>query len=188
MKSKYLNLIPLIALLLSLITVGRAQAKGVILKVTITGPGLNNEIELTDEESLSVFQEIEVAGQIARPQSADTQSYFDIRMAIGYDTEIFATSVYHYYPASGEHPGYIYSTVINNGISSPEEGQYFLLSEKTNRAFRNLLADLGASLPNQPNSAWIIPLIWFIACGCFLILAGKIAGLKRSATKVSTAT
>jgi len=192
MRVRYVNLMTLIALVLSLFIVGRVQAKGFILKVTVTGPGLDGAVEFTDEERLSVFKELEFVGPIAKPQSAETQPYFEISLAIGYKTEVFMTEVYHYYPASGDSPAYIHAPgfihYADNGEPTSEKGAYFLLSEKTNRALSNLLADLGASIPNQPNTAWIPPLAWFFACCCFFIIAGKIVKLKRSVMQESTVT
>jgi len=179
MESRFVRL-TLILLLLLLFSVGHAQAKGIIIKATITGPGLSNGIEITDEERLNIFRDFEFAGQIAKPQTVENQPHFDIRTSIGYDTEIFMTEVYHYYPASAEHPSYIYRTVVNNGI--PQDVQYFLPSQKTDLALRNLLADLDASLPNGRNISRTTILVWFIACCCFFIITGKIARLIHPAT------
>ncbi len=184
MKAKQVSLILLIVMVLSLLTMGRAQAKELV-KVTIAGPGLNGEIELTDTESLSVFRELGFADEIYQPKSVANEPYFEIRMALGDGTEIVATGVYHYYPASKQHPSYIYYAGAINAWSS-RDGQYFLLPEDTDRKLHDLLTKFGASLPDKTNpptatSALPLSLLWFIVGSVFCIIVGIMIRLKRPA-------
>ena len=72
MRAKNVSLMMLISLLLSLLTIGRAQAKEIV-KVTIAGPGLNGEVELTNKESLKIIDELGFADQIYQPTSIGTE-------------------------------------------------------------------------------------------------------------------
>lgn len=180
MKAKHTSRIMLINLILSLLTFGQAQAKEIV-KVTIVGPGLNGAIELTDEKSLSVFRQLGFADQNYQPLSAKTEHFFEIRMAIGDSTDIVATSIFHYYPASKKHPSYVYYAEGINSWSS-RDGQYFLLPEDTDRALRDLLVSLGASLPgtvNQPARSFKLPFLWLIVGLCLCVTVGIAIRLKR---------
>jgi hypothetical protein len=184
MKTKQMGLILLNVLVLSLLTIGRAQAKEIV-KVTITGPGLNGEVELTDTENLKIIDELGFADQIYQPTSIGTEPYFEIRMSVSDGTEIVAIGIYHYYPASKQHPSYIYYPGSINAWSSRDK-QYFLVPEDTDQKLRGLLTNLGASLPdttNEATSIFILPssLLWFILGSALCIMIG-IAMKMRFAT------
>jgi hypothetical protein len=185
MKAKQVSLILLIALVLSLISVRQAQAKDLV-KVTIVGPGLDGTVELTDEEGLNVFGKLELANQIDKPASAETEPYFEISVALGTGSEIEATYIYDYYPASNKHPSYVYYPDVAN-VMSDVEGYYFLLSEGADRALRDHLTILGASLSgrtSQPTTRLTFPspLPWFIIGTCLCITIGIAISLKRRNT------
>jgi len=187
MKAKQVSLILMIALGLSLLTISQARAKELV-KVTIAGPGLNGEIELTDEESLSVIRELGFADEIYQPISVKTEPYFEIRAALGDSTGIVATNIYRYYPASEKHPSYIYYAGAINAWSS-RDGQSFLVPEDTDRKLHNLLAKLGASFPNTTNestSTFMLPspLTWLIVGSSFCITIGILIGMKHTATTI----
>jgi hypothetical protein len=168
MKTKQMGLILLIVLVLSLLIISRAQAKKIV-KVTIAGPGLNGEVELTNIENLKIIDELGFADQIYRPTSIGTEPYFEIRMAVGDGTEIVAISIYHYYPASKQHPSYIYYPGDINAWSSRDR-QYFLVPEDTDQKLRGLLAQLGASLPDTTNES-ALPSHFDLPCYCSLLAA-----------------
>lgn len=186
MKAKQVSLF--IAMVLSLLTIRGAQAKELI-KVTITGPGLNGDVELTDTESLKVIRELGFADQIYQPSSVETELYFEIRAALGDSTESVATSIYHYYPASKAHPSYIHYADAINAWSS-RDGQSFLLPEDTDRKLHDLLTNLGASLPDTtdlPTAAFTLPvsLSWLIIGICFCMMIGIGIRLKRPAANAN---
>ena len=106
MQAENVSLMLLISLILSLLTIDRAQAKEIV-KVTIAGPGLNGEVELTNIENLKIIDELGFADQTYQPTSIGTEPYFEIRTAVGDGTEIVAIGIYHYYPASKRHPSCI---------------------------------------------------------------------------------
>ena len=175
MKTKQMGMIRLMVLVLSLLSIGRAQAKELV-KVTIAGPGLTGEVELTDIESLKIIDELGFADQNYQPTSIGTEPYFEIRMAVGDDTRIVAIGIYHYYPASKQHPSYIYYPGSINAWSS-RDGQYFLVPADTDQKLHDLLAQLGASLADTTDGsaspfAFRFPMLLFIVGSGFCILIG----------------
>ena len=175
MKPKQMSWILLIVFVLSPLTIRRAQAKEIV-KVTIAGPGLNGEVELTDIESLKIIDELGFADQIYQPTSFGTEPYFEIRMAVGDDTKIVAIGIYHYYPASKQHPSYIYYPGSINAWSS-RDGQYFLVPEDTDQKLHDLLAQLGAFLADTTDesaSPFTLrsPMLLFIVGSGFCIMIG----------------
>jgi hypothetical protein len=188
MKAKQVSLILLIAMGLSLLTIGQAQAKE-LAKVTIRGPGLNGEVELTDRENLNVIDELGFADQTYHPTSVGAEPYFEIRAAVGDGQQIVATNIYYYYPASKEHPGYIYYAGGINAWSS-RDGQSFLLPEDTDRKLQELLANLGASLPDKTNPttatlAFPSSLFCLIVGSSLCIMIGIGIKLKHPATNTN---
>jgi hypothetical protein len=182
MKAKNVSMMILISLLLSLLTIGRAQAKEIV-KVTIAGPGLNGEVELTDIESLKIIDELGFADQSYQPASIGTEPYFEIRTAVGDGTDIVAIGIYHYYPASKQHPSYIYYPGSINAWSS-RDGQYFLVPKDTDQKLHDLLAQLGASLSDTTNPSIItfnllLPWVWLIVGIVFCISIGIAVRLQR---------
>lgn len=176
MKTKEMGLIPVVALILSLLVIVRAQAKELV-KITIAGPGLKGEVELTDQESLKVVNELGFADQIYQRSSPGTEPYFEIRAAVSDNTEIVAIDIYDYYPASKQHPSYIYYPGSVNAWSSRDR-QYFLVPEDTDQKLRALLTKLGASLPNTGNestSTFMLPpsWLWFILGSALFIIIGR---------------
>lgn len=182
MKAKNVSMMILISLLLSLLTIGRAQAKEIV-KVTIAGPGLNGEVELTDIESLKIIDELGFADQIYQPTSIGTEPYFEIRTAVGDGTEIVAIGIYHYYPASKQHPSYIYYPGSINAWSSRDR-QYFLVPNDTDQKLHDLLAQLGASLSGTTNPSIItfnllLRWVWLIVGIVLCISIGIAVRLQR---------
>jgi hypothetical protein len=185
MKAKHISLM-IISLILSLVTIGRAQAKEVV-KVTIAGPGLNGRVELTDRENWKIIDELGFADQIYQPTSIGTEPYFEIRMAVGDDTKIVAIGIYHYYPASKQHPSYIYYPGSINAWSS-RDGQYFLVPDDTDQKLHDLLAKRGAFLADTTDEsaspfALRSPMLLFIVGSGLCIMIG-IAVKKRLVTTV----
>jgi hypothetical protein len=178
MKAKHISLM-LISLILSLLTIGRAQAKEVV-KVTIAGPGLNGEVELTDRENWKIIDELGFADQIYQPTSIGTEPYFEIRTAVGDGTQIVAIGIYHYYPASKQHPSYIYYPGSINAWSSRDK-QYFLVPEDTDQRLRGLLTNLGASLSGTANPSinTLLPWLWLIVGIALCIGIGLAVRLRR---------
>jgi hypothetical protein len=185
MKTKQMSWILLIVLVLSLVAVNRAQAKEIV-KVTIAGPGLKGEVELTNVENLKIIDELGFADKIYQPTSMGTESHFEIRTAVGDGTEVVAIGIYHYYPASKQHPSYIYYPGSINAWSSRDK-QYFLVPEDTDQKLRGLLTNLGAALPdttNESTSPFILPssLLWFILGSVLCLMIGIAMKMRLAAT------
>jgi hypothetical protein len=182
MKAKQLSLILCSAVVLALFSFGQVYAKELV-KVTIAGPGLNSEIELTDTQSLEVFRELGFAAEPYQPASVDTEPYFEFRIAVGDGSDIVATGIYHYFPALNNHPSYIYNAPGINSWSS-RDGQYFLVPEETDGKLQDLLDKLGASLRNTairvPAKTILWLVLWIILGGCLYIGAGRVVSLKRT--------
>ena len=190
MHAKHLFL--LLTLGLSLARVETAHAKELV-KVTVAGPGLPRPVELTDPASLRVFRDFSFVDPIAPPPSDATHPYFEFRLGIGQGSEIVATSVYHYYPATVEQPSYLYVADSINAWSSPSPvGQYFLVPADQDRALRNLLTQLeatGASTEQQATSAQLLlptgpkggPSYWLLVVLCCCLGGGLALKRQRSA-------
>ena len=188
MHAKHLFL--LLTLGLSLARVETAHAKALV-KVTVAGPGLPRPVELTDPASLRVFRDFSFVDPIAQPPSAATQPYFEFRLGIGQGSEIVATSVYHYYPATVEQPSYLYVADSINAWSSPSPvGQYFLVLADQDRALRNLLTQLEATgAPEQQATSDELlpatgpkggPSYWLLVVLCCCLGGGLVLKRQRS--------
>ena len=164
----------LIALLLgstlSAIALTPAAAKEVV-KVIIVGPGLNDEVEITDTEQVRFFEQLLLPPFIDEKPDGLSDAFFEIRMAVGSGSgEVVAYNVYHYYPAQGDVAGYFYYAGVLEGSSSAE-GKWFPLAEDSDRALREFLVSLGAAGPlTERNSARASRLPLATAIGLLLVL------------------
>ncbi len=129
-----------------------------LVKVIIVGPGLNDEVEITDTEQVRFFEELLRAPFIDEKPEGLFDAFFEIRMAVGSAGEIVAYNVYHYYPAQGDVAGYFYYADVLEGSSSAE-GKWFPLAEDSDRELREFLVSLGAAGPlTESNSTQASPL------------------------------
>lgn len=119
----------------------QAAAKGVV-QITVSGPGLPGEIEIVDADAIALFGEVEYTGHTQSVPEPLPAAYFEIHQTLGYEAEIIATNVYHYYP--GGEAGYFYYADVIGGFSTAE-GTWFVLAESSDQALRAYLAKLGAS-------------------------------------------
>src|SRR5688572_8269730 len=97
-----------------------------IIQVTISGPGLAGEIEMTDVEALARFAEFGFGTAQNDADSDVYDGYYVIQFHVGHEDEIVATNVYHYYPLSETGASYIYYADVINGFSTAE-GQWYRL-------------------------------------------------------------
>lgn len=140
----------------ALLPLGAALAKEIV-QVTITGPGLDEAIEVTDEEALSLFRELRFdEGMIVLPPTDPGKPYFEFRLSVGADDQIIATDIHHYYFTLNG--GYMYYADVIGGWSDAE-GTWFRLSPGSDRALRDFLADRGAPVErSHPTNDWLLPL------------------------------
>ncbi|MEJ2558519.1 MAG: hypothetical protein P8186_20355 [Anaerolineae bacterium] len=156
-------------------------AKGPADKVTVNGPGLKREIEIThsqDLQALSVGQLEDFKNPIAAPSEVGpgyelTRYYKDKTNFIAFDHVR-----YHPDPAGGR--GYVIYLGLTNGWSE-YDGQWFRATAQGEQALQRILAENGVRLDQ---AAWPVPLpilagnaeqhaIWLIALtGAAILTAG----------------
>ena len=163
----------LIALLLgstlSAVALSPAAAKELV-KVIVLGPGLNGEVEITDSDQVSFFENLIRLPVIEKKPDGLSDAFFEIRMAVGDADQIVAYNVYHYYPAQEGMAGYFYYAGVIEGSSSVE-AKWFPLADDGDRALREFLVNLGAAGPlAEGNSAQESRLPLAIAIGLLLVL------------------
>ena len=169
MKIRYALIALFLGSILSVVAVPPAFAKELV-KVIVLGPGLNGEVEITDPDQVSFFENLIRLPVIEEKPDGLSDAFFEIRMALGSAGEIVAYNVYHYYPAQGQVAGYFYYAGVTEGSSSVE-GKWFSLAEDGDRALRELLVSLGASGPlAEGNSAQTSRLPLAMVIGLLLVL------------------
>jgi hypothetical protein len=138
----------------SAITIGTVLAKGVV-SVTISGPGLGSEIEVTDPDTAQVLMDLTGGRVLAQPKVGDTF----YRVAIGFGDpetgEVFATNVYHYYPNPEGGPGHVLFADVA-GDSRSTEGQWFRAAWSAEQALHKVLAGHGISLVSSKSDLPVV--------------------------------
>ncbi len=145
MKIRYALIALLLGSILSVVALTPALAKELV-KVIVLGPGLNGEVEITDPDQVSFFENLIRLPVIEEKPEGLSDAFFEIRMAVGSEDNIVAYNVYNYYPAQVEVGGYFYYAGVIEGSSSVE-GKWFSLAEDGDRALRELIVSLGAAGP-----------------------------------------
>ena len=159
----------LLGSILSAVALSPAAAKELV-KVIVLGPGLNGEVEITDSDQVSFFENLIRLPVIEKKPDGLSDAFFEIRMAVGDADQIVAYNVYHYYPAQDGMAGYFHYAGVIEGSSS-REGMWFPLAEDNDRALREFLVSLGATGPlTEGNSKQASPLRFAMAIGLLLIL------------------
>jgi len=159
----------LLGSILSAVALSPAAAKELV-KVIVLGPGLNGEVEITDSDQVSFFENLIRLPVIEKKPDGLSDAFFEIRMAVGDADQIVAYNVYHYYPAQEGMAGYFYYAGVIEGSSS-REGMWFPLAEDNDRALREFLVSLGAAGPlTERNSARASRLPLAMAIGLLLVL------------------
>jgi hypothetical protein len=133
---------------------GAALAKGVV-SVTISGPGLGSEIEVTDLDTVQVLMDLTGGRVLAQPKVGDTF----YRVAIGFGDpetgEVFATNVYHYYPNPQGGPGYVlFADAASDSRST--EGQWFRAAWSAEQALHKVLAGHGISMVSSKSDLPVV--------------------------------
>ncbi|HBY92719.1 MAG TPA: hypothetical protein DEP84_01955 [Chloroflexi bacterium] len=182
----------MIAALMWLFTAPLALAKGPPDKVTITGPGLKNAIEITNRELLPAFGLAEFedvrSGTIEVPkvgEGYEITSYFKS----GSTYRAFDRARYHPDPAGGR--GYVFYIGIVNGWSE-YDGKWFHVSEQGEQAMQRILAEHGVQLASVSFAAPAqLPVTgsekgiarWLIMLGGMASMLGGLLGLGQRQTK-----
>lgn len=132
------------------IPIGAALAKGVV-SVTISGPGLETEIEITDPDTMHALLGLTGNQVFVKPEVGDT--FYRVAMGIGDPAtgEVFATNVLHYYPDPQGGQGYVLFTDVEGGSSSAE-GQWFRAVPAGEQALHEVLAGHGISIAGSKSN------------------------------------
>ncbi len=148
---RWLLVVTVIGLLVPLYA---AQGKEIV-RVTITGPGFDEAVEVTLASELAVFREMRFdEGMIALPPTDPAAPFFEVRLGVGVENQIIATDVNYFYLTPDA--GYMYyADVIGGG--SDAEGKWFRLSAATDLALRDFLADRGADIPHRRDAGGRFP-------------------------------
>jgi hypothetical protein len=170
------NRIWLILFLLLLWPAGLALAKGPAAKVTITGPNLSEEIEVTDStalEALSLAQFEEFSRPIEAPEGLGAG--YELTRYFKDGSRLWAFDHLHYYPDPAGGPGYVFYDGLLEGGWSEYDGKWFQVSARGETALQGLLAEAPAEsllLPVTGGSAW--PWAGLVVAIGGLLLAGGV--------------
>lgn len=174
---------PALALLLAALLVPAALAKGPPDKLTISGPGLDGEVEVTDREllaeigfgALEDFNENQRSG-IAEPSVGE--GYTLVRALRNPNGTYQPWDQAHYYPNPGGR-GYIFYDGLVGPNTSEFDGKWYHARPEGEAAMQRLLQTLGAESPaDQALPATGMeraPRGWLIGLAGALLLAGALA-------------
>ncbi|MBL8153997.1 MAG: hypothetical protein JNM70_07425 [Anaerolineae bacterium] len=123
------------------------QAKEVV-SVTVSGPGLAGETELTELDQIEPVAEMRTLDRFGAAPESIGEQFFVLGLNVGTGQEVVATTVYHYYPTTDPDVGYLYYADVING-SSDAEGDWFRLDAASNRALREVLFNLIVSAASE---------------------------------------
>jgi hypothetical protein len=141
LNPRRLALAGLLVGLLALLPSGASFAKEIV-QVTLSGPGLAEPLVMTDADHRAQFSNLGYGAPLAEAPAGLDNDYFEIEVAFGDGTEIFAANVYHYIPGINADHGYLYYADVINGSSSAE-GKWFQLDDSTDRDLRRILREAG---------------------------------------------
>ena len=131
-----------IALSLSLLIFSVALAKGPPSKVTISGPGLAGEVEITDPDQLlafSFFQFENIARKIEPPPTIG-EGYVVTRYAQD-GTKLVAWDRVIYYPGASGEVGIVFLEGIIGSSASEFDGYWYWASRDGDTVMRKILAE-----------------------------------------------
>lgn len=116
------------------------------VSITISGPGLAGEIEVTDVEDFAALANPGGGGVLESRLPPLGKDFYVIRIGIGDGTgQIFATDVYHYYSDPAGATGYIKHFTMDGAI------EWFRTQASWDGAFRSVLQSHGVTLAAAPS-------------------------------------
>jgi hypothetical protein len=188
------NRIWLFVLLLLLWPTGLALAKGPAAKVTITGPNLREEIEVTHStvlEALSLAQFEEFSQSIEAPEGLGTG--YELTRYFKDGSRLWAFDHLHYYPDPAGGPGYVFYDGLLEGGWSEYDGKWFQVSATGETALQRLLAEEGVAIEAEaPAESLLLPVTggttWplaglAVAMGGLLLVGGLFLCSYRASSK-----
>ncbi len=173
--------IGLCILFLILLTSGTALAKGPPDKITINGPGLPDEIEITASQTLDSFsmgQFIDFEMPINEPHSPDTGYKITRWYRIG-STTLKAIDTFIYYPNPQGDNGYVfYEGIIDKMFiygGSPNDGKWFQVAEGVELVMRQIFTEYGVpTAVNSPQVTLPTEFLTWIGYGSLLVIGGAV--------------
>ena len=130
-------LVAVSVVLLSVLGAGPAIAK-IVANVVITGPGLEEPIEISEPERVQRFVDMKIGPWSVQRPNGLPDAFFEIRAGLESRGEVIAYSIYHYYPARNDSPGYFHHADIINGQSSGV-GMWAPLTEADDQVMQEFL-------------------------------------------------
>lgn len=122
------------------------------VSITISGPGLAGEIQVTDEGTFRTLSDTGGAGMSASQLPILAEEFYVVRIGIGDETgQVFATTVYHYFADPVGSRGYLQYFDMEGGESSAE-GSWFRAPAAWDGAFRSVLQTHGVTLAGMPSA------------------------------------
>ena len=122
------------------------------VSITISGPGLAGEVQVTDEADFRALTDMGGAGISASTLPVLGNAFYVVRIGIGDETgQVFATFVYNYYSDPEGGLGYLKLFDMEGGESS-EMGKWFRASAVWDGAFRSVLQSHGVTLASAPSA------------------------------------
>lgn len=187
----------LCTLLLILLTNRTVLAKGPPDKITVTGPGLPGEIEITDSQTVDSFSMgkfVDFNTPINEPNGLDVGYEITRWYRVG-GTALKAIDRFDYYANPRGNNGYVfYEGIIDKMFiygGSPNDGKWFRVTEGGELAMRQIFTEYG--VPTAVNSSQLtLPtefLTW-VGYGGLLVIGGAVFFLayrrKQISSQVST--
>lgn len=117
------------------------------VSITIFGPGLAGEIEVTDVEDFAALANMGGEGVLESRLPPLGKAFYVIQIGIGDETgQVFATEVYHYYSDPAGANGYLKHITMDGYI------EWFRTPASWDGAFRAVLQSHGVTLAAAPSA------------------------------------
>lgn len=117
------------------------------VSITIFGPGLAGEIEVTDVEGFAALANMGGEGVLESRLPPLGKAFYVIRIGIGDETgQVLATEVYHYYSDPSGANGYLKHVTMDGYI------EWFRSPDAWDGAFRSVLQSHGVTLAAAPSA------------------------------------
>jgi LPXTG-motif cell wall-anchored protein len=179
-----------LALLAALTTVSLALAKGPPDKLTISGPGLQGEIEVTDPALLADIgfgglEEFDSNGRHGIPEPAVGEGYTLIRLLRNPNGTFQPWDQLRYYPNALDGRGVVFYDGLIGPNTSEFDGRWYFARPAGEAGMQRLLATLGVTAPVPqalPATGATTARPWLIGLGAALLLAGGLLHRRRAST------
>ena len=174
----------IIVLSLSLFLPGVIQAKGPPSKVTITGPGLVEEVEITDPDQLMAFSffQFENIGRKIEPPATTGEGYVVTRH-VQDGTKLTPWDRVIYYPGSNGELGIVFLEGLIGESSSEFDGYWYWASRDGDMAMQKILTEYVAVTPEErplDTPSPITPMVITLSLLAVLAIVGIVVTARRA--------